>query len=216
MIELKLTPLKFKELLIRGYSLEGLYLMSMLKDGYIIEEIFGDVPKITNIGQSLIRKGLVTTEGMITEEGENILNFLFSVDESSKLARRKKLISPVIEDDFTKWWKIYPATNTFEYKGKKFEGDRALKVKKGDCKVKLEKILAEKEYTINELIGALKLEISQKCESSIKTKTNKMSFFQNSLTYLNQCTYEPFIELVRAGHKPEEITNKTISKETYI
>jgi hypothetical protein len=48
------------------------------------------------------------------------------------------------------------------------------------------------------------MEILQKKENSIKTATNKMSFMQNSLTYLNQRTFEPFIELVREGVKIKE------------
>ena len=39
---------------------------------------------------------------------------------------------------------------------------------------------------------------------SIKTGQNKLSFMQNSMTYLNQFTYESFIELVRKGNKVKE------------
>jgi hypothetical protein len=67
----------------------------------------------------------------------------------------------------------------------------------------LNKILDEGEYTIKELIDALEFEVNQKVNNSIKTNTNKMSFMQNSLTYLNQRTFEPFIELIREGHKQE-------------
>lgn len=64
------------------------------------------------------------------------------------------------------------------------------------------------------MISALEYEVLQKKENSIKTKTNKLSFMQNSLTYLNQCTFEPFIELVREGHKVIETT--TVSGGTDI
>ena len=37
-------------------------------------------------------------------------------------------------------------------------------------------------------------------ENSIKTKTNRVTFMQNSLTYLNQRSFEPFIELIREGN----------------
>jgi hypothetical protein len=74
-----------------------------------------------------------------------------------------------------------------------------MRVKKDDCKVKLYAILAEGEYTIKEMIAALEYEVLQKKENSVKTKTNRLTFMQNSLTYLNQRTFEPFIELIREG-----------------
>jgi hypothetical protein len=74
-----------------------------------------------------------------------------------------------------------------------------MRVKKDDCKVKLNSILAEGEYTIKEMIAALNYEVLQKKENSTKTKTNRLTFMQNSLTYLNQRSFEPFIELIREG-----------------
>ena len=66
------------------------------------------------------------------------------------------------------------------------------------------KILNDGEYTIEEMIKALELEIHQKKEASIKSNSNKMSYFQNSMTYLNNFTHEGFIELVRKGEKVKE------------
>ena len=44
----------------------------------------------------------------------------------------------------------------------------------------------------------------QKKENSLKTGVNKMTFMQNSLTYLNQSTFEPYIELIKEGQKIQE------------
>jgi len=68
----------------------------------------------------------------------------------------------------------------------------------------LNAIIAEGEYTIKDMIAALEFEVLQKKENSYKTKTNKLSFMQNSLTYLNQRTFEPFIELIREGKKVKQ------------
>jgi hypothetical protein len=114
------------------------------------------------------------------------------------------LVRKKVDDEFERWWKAYPGTDTFSYKGKSFSGSRSMRVKKDECKVKLKKILEEGEYTIDELIAALEFEVLQKKENSLKTGTNKLSFQQNSLTYLNQRTFEPFIELVRAGETIKE------------
>jgi hypothetical protein len=62
----------------------------------------------------------------------------------------------------------------------------------------------EGEYTVDELIAALEFEVQQKKENSLKTGVNRMTFMQNSLTYLNQRTFEPFIELIREGQKVKQ------------
>jgi hypothetical protein len=108
------------------------------------------------------------------------------------------------DTDFDKWWNKYPGTDTFSYKGESFTGTRGMRVKKEDCKVKFNNILSEGEYTAQDLIAALEYEILQKKENSLKTKVNRLTFMQNSLTYLNQRSFEPFIELIREGKTIKE------------
>jgi hypothetical protein len=64
------------------------------------------------------------------------------------------------------------------------------------------------------MIAAIEFDVLQKKENSFKTKTNRLTFLQNTLTYLNQRTFEPFIELIKEGHKIE--LSKPISKGTDI
>jgi len=56
--------------------------------------------------------------------------------------------------------------------------------------------------------------VLQKKENSVKTDANKLSFMQNSLTYLNQRTFDPFIELIKEGHKivetPQQLNSTDI------
>ena len=144
------------------------------------------------------RKGLITVEDKLTLTGKAVLEFLTTTEETTTLVRKKKT-----DDEFDLWWKAYPGTDTFKINGRSFTGTRSLRNKKDECKAKLHKILDEGEYTIKELIEALEFEVNQKVNNSIKTGVNKMSFMQNSLTYLNQRTFEPFIELIREGHKQE-------------
>jgi hypothetical protein len=118
--------------------------------------------------------------------------------EQPKLPKKKK------SEDFDKWWNQYPGTDTFTYKSQSFTGTRGMRVKKEDCKVKFNSIVAEGDYTTIELIAALDYEVLQKKENSIKTKTNRLTFMQNSLTYLNQRSFEPFIELIREGKTIKE------------
>jgi hypothetical protein len=70
--------------------------------------------------------------------------------------------------------------------------------------LKFDKILLEGEYTAADLIAALKFDVEQKKENSVKLGTNKLTYMQNSLTYLNQRSYEPFIELIKEGAKIDE------------
>ena len=51
------------------------------------------------------------------------------------------------------------------------------------------------------MVEALEYEVVQKKENSVKAGENKLKYMQNSLTYLNQRTFEPFIELIKEGVK---------------
>jgi hypothetical protein len=86
----------------------------------------------------------------------------------------------------------------------KFTGSRSLRQNKEDCKLKFNKILLEGDYTAAELIAALNYDVLQKKENSVKQRSNKLTYLQNSATYLNQRSFEPFIELIKEGVKVEE------------
>ena len=102
------------------------------------------------------------------------------------------------------WWAAYPGTDTFEHKGRKFVGSRSLRQNKEECRLKFDKILIEGEYSVQELINALEYDVLMKKENSVKTGNNKLSYMQNSLTYLNQRSFESFIELIREGKAEKE------------
>lgn len=122
----------------------------------------------------------------------------------TKLERRKDTST-----EFDDWWKAYPGTDTFTHKGKSFKGVRTLRQNKEECKLKFNKILLEGEYTGKQLTDALLYDVLQKKESSVANKTNKLTYMQNSLTYLNQRTFEPIIELLGADIKEEQIIDST-------
>jgi len=187
---------KFQELIKKGYSPDILHILEFVSKGV---DITSDSKKVENIVLTTIRKGLITEDYKITVEGQNILDFIGLEVEEPIL---KKVIKG--DDDFLLWWNIFPGTDTFEYKGKKFIGSRSLRTKKYDCKAKIKTILNEGEYTITDIVEATKLDILQKKEASLKTGTNKLSYLQNSMTYLNQNSWEPFVELYKQGIKVDE------------
>lgn len=195
-MNINITHYHFEEIINAGYTLDMIYFLKLADEGFNVESLCTN-PKMQMLCQTVRRKGLLSESFKITLIGKSVIGFL---DEEGtpeiKLVKKKQ-----DSNDFDDWWKTYPGTDTFTHKKIDFTGTRSMRVKKDDCKVKLNSILAEGEYTIKEMIAALEYEVLQKKENSYKTKTNKLSYMQNSLTYLNQRTFEPFIELVREGKK---------------
>lgn len=179
-----MTVESFKELIEKGLSLDLVFVLEKIKEG---REVLSGT-KMLNLKSTLERKGYIHS-GTITKEGIELLDSL-----KEKKVKTKKFIK--FEDEFTKWWKMYPGTTEFTHKGRNFPGSRALRMKKEDCKVKFEKIL-EEGIRGEDMVKALEKEIAQKKDESLRTGQNKLNYMQNSLTYLNQRTFEPYIELIK-------------------
>ena len=195
-MNLSLEFYHFSELYKNGYTLDMVFLLKLAEEDVDIKLLCEESPKLKALYQGIYRKGLLTDDNKLTLAGKAVLQLLDKKEENVVLKKKS-----VVEDDFNIWWKTFPGTDTFVHNGVSFAGTRSLRAKKDECKLKLNKILAEGEYTIEELVQAIEYEVLQKKENSVKTSTNKLSYMQNSLTYLNQRTFEPFIELVREGHK---------------
>lgn len=199
-MKLILTPHHFEELIKKSYSLDIVYFLKLIEEQYDVSAMIKDSAKIAALYQSLIRKGLITeSEDKLTTIGKDLLEFI-KTDTDVKLVKKKSSV-----DDFESWWKAYPGTDTFTYNNKKFAGSRSLRQNKDDCRIKFNKILLEGDYTAKQLTDALQYDVEQKKEASIKQGTNKLTYMQNSLTYLNQRSYEPFIELINEGTEIEHV-----------
>ena len=202
-MRLNVTPEQFEELIKRSYNLDILYLLKLIDEQYDVSPLCKDSMRIAAVYQALIRKGLITeTDDKLTTLGRDLLDFL-NLKGGSKIIKRRPATT-----DFEEWWKTYPGTDSFEYKGKKFTGTRAIRKGKDECRLKFDKIILEGEYTAAQLIGALNYELLQKKESSVDTNSNRMTFMQNSVTYLNQRAFEAYIELINDGAKIEEAPQK--------
>lgn len=197
-MKLNLSPWHYEELIKKSYSLDHIFLLKLIHENYDVSEMIKNSIKISAIEQGLIRKGLITYNGALTTIGVELLLFLDSKEET-KLVKRKSATS-----DFELWYKTFPGTDTFTHKGKTFTGSRNLRQNPADCRIKFDKILIEGEYTTKELIEALKFDVLQKKEASVQENTNKLKYMQNSLTYLNQRSYEPYIELIKEGIQIKE------------
>ena len=191
-MKLHITPQQFEELIKKSYSLDIIYLLKLIEAEYDVEPLYENSMRISAIYQSLRRKGLIAEdENRLTTTGKDLLAFVGEDKTQKKFVKRKPHATL-----FEEWWKTYPGTDTFSYNGKKFRGTRALRKDKQACKIKFDTILNEGDYTAQQLIGALKFEIEQKVLESMRRGTNRLTYMQNSLTYLNQRTYEAFIELI--------------------
>ena len=195
----------FEELIKKGYSLDIIFLLLLIEKNIDITEIVNNSAKISAIYQSLVRKGLITDhDEKLTIMGKELISFIKTKGEE-KIVKKKTSLT-----EFETWWKTFPGTDTFTHKGRKFTGSRSLRQNKEDCKVKFNKILLEGDYTAKQLTDALQYDVEQKKEASIKQGTNKLTYMQNSLTYLNQRSYEPFIELINEGTEIEHVPQSGI------
>ena len=203
-MKLNLTPFHFEEIIKKGYSMDMIILLMMIHESLDISTLCEGSAKIKVIHSALILKGLISeSEDKITMLGTELLIFM-DTKEPKKIVRKKA--DPTA---FEEWWKSFPGTDIFNYKDCPFTGSRSLRTGKEDCRIKFDKIVLEGEYTGDVLLEALKYDVLQKKEASIRTRVNKLSFMQNSLTYLNQRSYEPFIELIQKGVKVEEEDNRS-------
>lgn len=196
-MKLKIAPSNFIELVKKQYSLDNIYMLKMIDEGIDLEEACTGSARFNSLYTSLERKGLVSG-GKVTMIGKELIVFTES-ESADKIVKRKPATG-----EFAMWWAAYRSTDdiflsdkTGNDKDKEviFSGTRGLKVRKDECRLKFDKILIEGDYTSEDLIRALLYEIHMKIKKSIETGQNKLSFMQNSLTYLNQRTFENFIDI---------------------
>lgn len=201
---MKVEPHQFSSLIKKGYSLDHIYLLQLIKDEIDISKIRESNVKIEALHSTLLRKNLIV-DNNLTLEGKHLLAFL----DSDVVIALTRLKVPFL--DFDKWWTSYPGTDSFVVNGRTFTGCRSLRQNKSVCAEKFNKIILEGEYTAEQLIAALLYDVDQKKRESIKQGSNKLTFMQNSLTYLNQRSFESFIELIAEG----KITETFVSKGSF-
>ncbi len=198
-MNVKLTLYHFKELLKNGFTLDMVFLLKLVEEGHDLKDACNGDPKLEILAQGIYRKGLISGENKITLTGKNVLKFLKEEAPKDKIIKKK----PATED-FQRWWKAFPGTDTFKHKDKSFSGSRSLRRDVENCRLKFNAILSEGEYTADDLVAAVEFDVLQKKENSYKSGENKLKYMQNSLTYLTQRSFEPFIELVKQGITIEE------------
>lgn len=200
-LSIKLTPFHFEEIVKKGYSLDHIFILQSVESNIDLKPLSEKSAKVEVLINTCKRKGLISDDDKLTIEGKGLLDFL-STKTTEKFV--KKNTEPTSFDNF---WAVFPGTDTFKVGDRIFKGSRSLRVNKDECRTKWNKILNEGEYTAEIIIKAIQLDIAQKKEMSVKKGENKITYMQNSLTYLNQRSYEPFIDLLKdeklSEQKPE-------------
>jgi hypothetical protein len=148
-MKFNVTPSHFEQLLKQSYSLDHIFLLKLVEANIDIQPLTDGSMKIAGLYQSLVRKGLVSDVTQeITQVGRELLTFADSeVKEPMKKLKQKS-------SDFDAWWNAFPSTDNFEHNGKKFAGSRGLKRNREECRIKFNKILAEGEYTADDIVNA--------------------------------------------------------------
>lgn len=192
---IKLTKEHLVELIKKGFSLDHIALLMLIKEGHNMALFTQENMKLEALLQGLIRKGLVTDENKMTILGQELLDFM-ATKTVSTIQRTKK----VTTKEFDEWWESFPSTDNFEYKGRVFVGSRTIRVQKEKCKLKFNAILNEGEYTAQQIIDATKFLVDLKKQASFSKKSNELTYLHNSLTFLDE-DWKPYVGLMKVGVK---------------
>ncbi len=191
---IKLPIEQFLKIYEAGLTLDHIYLLQYFERSVEYPQELRTV-KIEPLIQTLIRKGLLTHEHKITKAGELVLQSFKYSNFVMKPEKAKSVIDNSASISFDSWWKVYPSTDIFEHKGRKFNGNRGLKTKKDECKAAFVKIINEGEFTASDLIRALEYEVLMKKEASLREGENKLKYMVNTRSYLSQRLFENFVTI---------------------
>lgn len=171
-----------------NFNLNHLWILHKLEK----ENIFVDIPETRGL-----ERRLYILDNQITERGKD---YYYSLITENTLGKSDKKISKdEINEAFDKWWGtrgtegIYPSTDFFIHEGKQFLGVQKKNIKKEDCKSEFRKIVLSGEYTSEEIIQGTSKHIETAKKDSIKKKTNQITFIGNSLRYLKERMFAPFV-----------------------
>lgn len=168
----------FLSLLNKGLDSNSITVLEFFRDNIEIESN----PKIDAIIAALFRKGFITNDGKLTNQGIELLESVNNQEDIKVITRQKK------QEDFDKFMAYFPASDGFNYKGNNFPRTRA--VKKNNEKVKELFAKAILTTSVDKLINAVVAEVYAKVNDSIKVRQNKMQFFVNTETYLKNNLYD--------------------------
>lgn len=125
----------------------------------------------------------------ITTKGEEVIAHIKDVLEG--LTKNQQIPIVSVEANFDEFWTLFPSSD----KWGNFSATRSLKSDKENCRKKYKKLINEEGYKHEDIIKALSYQIALFKKNSTVID-NKMKFFQNSLTWINQRTFIQYLEIL--------------------
>ena len=121
--------------------------------------------------------------------------------------RQKPQVSKELQGKWQELWKLWPSTNNFEYKGKKFTGTKVMKKNEALCMQKW--LNALKDIEPDGIWLGAKVHLEYVKQASYKSGRNEMQYMNNLEVWLNGKVYMNWIGM----QIPEEIQEQ--KKEVY-
>ena len=141
--------------------------------------------------QLLERKGFLSS-GEISNAGKKFYETLMCGGKELKLVVDQ--VKKEVSASFVDWWNIFPTTDGFEYKNKKFpKTGRVLRQGEDKCKIMFTNLVAGSSYTAEDIIEATKAHIEDIKQTSYKTGKNGLTYLPASQTYLNKKVFLAYI-----------------------
>ena len=131
----------------------------------------------------------------VSLKGENVMKAL----REFKWEEKGEEFYISVETYFNEFWDTFPSSDRWN----KYNATRALKSDKNGCNKKYTKLILEEGYKHEDIMKALQFQI-QLFKKNSTILENKMKFFQNSSTWLQQKTFLEYLELMKA----EQIENE--------
>lgn len=149
-----------------------------------------EVPEeLLSYQQRLVRKGYIDMKGAVMPAGMALYHSLFKEVEEIKVKKREK--KPL--EKFDEWWDVFPTSDNFVVNGRMFPGVRKLTTDKEGCR-KIFNALTVNEFTVEDVIRATKYHINMAKQKSYSERANKLTYIPNSLRYLREKYFQPYIK----------------------
>lgn len=128
----------------------------------------------------------------------------FLKDTGEKKERKK---AAPAEDDkgFAAFWKAYPATPTFMYRGRTFTDSRTLRSNYKVCEgLYLNYLTDHPDATPELMLQALQIQLKMAKDESVDQGVNRLARWNGLEVYLRQAKFEPFLEIAATGELATE------------
>jgi hypothetical protein len=152
----------------------------------------------------LKRRGLITKEFQLTDKGKKLLEGQIEIPKKLKDITVDNKVEN-LEKQFAEFWNTFPSSDNWKH----FPRTRTLRSNKMKAFRLYSNILDQKEYTHEQILNALKIDVQMKQKSSIVS--NQLRYLQSICTWLNKRIFEGFIEDI----EEQENNTKTDSNTRY-